>query len=294
MIRRRRRRSRLRGPGLWLGLGALLATTALAETPEPEGRTNRTASALFCSYKPNYFVFGDPTSRFQLSLRYRVWEFGDGAGVDSCRAGTNHQFEFAYTQKSIWRVFEESSPFEESNYNPEIYYRYNFDDPGPLRALRLGYEHESNGEGGDLSRSWDRVYVQASISGLPGNDEDDWRLRIYPKAWLIVAKSDSEGGSEIEESLGYASLTLAARTPRTDHGDGELEVTLSKGSDLTDLERGNVLLGASWSLGRGLESGSWWRLTPDLYVQYFIGFGETLATAGEYREALRAGFRLLR
>lgn len=273
---------------------SLAVGSAAAETGRSPRRTNRTASSLFCSYKPNYFVLGDPTSRFQLSVRYRVWVFGDSAG--SCgSASTPHQLEFAYTQKSIWRVFESSSPFEETNYNPELYYRYNLPDPGILRALRVGLEHESNGEGGDESSSWDRIYLEASIDALPGNGREDWRVRIYPKVWFILPNSLSGDDEEIRESLGYGSLTVAARTPRTRFGDGELEVSVSKGADWSDPSRGNVLLGASWGFWNARSrQDSWWGFTPDLYVQYFIGYAETLAAADEYREALRIGFRLLR
>ena len=69
---------------------------------------------------------------------------------------------FAYTQKSFWQAFNnsDSSPFRETNYNPELFYRI---PPGSklLKNLGLdaGVEHESNGGTLPSSRSWNRAYI---------------------------------------------------------------------------------------------------------------------------------------
>ena len=94
---------------------------------------------------------------FQFSGKWRV--FGSDAYL-------------AYTQKSFWQWInsDQSSPFRETNYNPEVFYRWI-----PTAhlfnhwALDAGFEHESNGKGytppdaagrpTSLSRSWNRLYL---------------------------------------------------------------------------------------------------------------------------------------
>src|SRR5690606_18748977 len=69
------------------------------------------------------------------------------------------------TIKSLWQVYNDdlSSPFRETNYNPELFYSVPLADFKPYGGdtlLRFGIEHESNGRSQLLSRSWNRVYTQ--------------------------------------------------------------------------------------------------------------------------------------
>ena len=73
---------------------------------------------------------------------------------------------FAYTQKSFWRVLdgEDSRPFRETNYNPELFWRLLRTTPEGLSwGGDLGFEHESNGAREPTSRSWNRLYLAPTI-----------------------------------------------------------------------------------------------------------------------------------
>lgn len=293
---------------LWIPLFAFLATpwAARADTeavateppaaPEREPApaqasdpANSHASLYFCSYKPNYFAVGRGTSKFQFSFRYAIWDFGRAPGACGS-GGSRRQLQFAYTQKTLWRLFEDSSPFEENNYNPEFYYRENV-RWGWLRALRLGLEHESNGRMDPESRSWDRLYVLASIGTRSDSTRSSWLFRLYPKLWYILPSSDLEA-APLDETYGYFELVAAVRTPETRGGTVEVEVEMRKGGDPTQWERGSLQVGASynpWPLRRD----SRWRFTPYFYVQFFIGYGETLQRADRSSTNLRGGFRFL-
>ena len=85
---------------------------------------------------------------------------------------------FAYTQQSFWQAYntDESSPFRESNYAPEIFWRFS---PGDwwskTMGLDLGFEHQSNGQPTAESRSWNRLYA-----GLFTSSE---RQSFYGRLW---------------------------------------------------------------------------------------------------------------
>src|SRR6185437_10959594 len=91
--------------------------------------------------------------KFQLSLKTKIWQgvFGDAGDL-----------WLGYTQSSRWQVYnaQASRPFRETNYEPEAllvfdtHYRLLGWDG---RLLGIGVDHQSNGRGNPLPRSWTRV-----------------------------------------------------------------------------------------------------------------------------------------
>jgi outer membrane phospholipase A len=63
-------------------------------------------------------------------------------------------FNLGYTQKSLWDLKSDSSPFEDTSYMPEFFYLQDKIDLGvpwiSAFGFQTGYQHESNGrDGGD-------------------------------------------------------------------------------------------------------------------------------------------------
>jgi phospholipase A1 len=92
-------------------------------------------------------------AKFQLSFKVKLWEDIVGKDVD---------LWFAYTQLSFWQLYNStfSSPFRETNYEPEVLlnFRMNYDLLGLKgRVINLGINHQSNGRAKPLSRSWNRI-----------------------------------------------------------------------------------------------------------------------------------------
>ena len=116
---------------------------------------------------------------------------------------------FAYTQKSFWQAFNsgESSPFRETNYNPELFYRL---PPGSKLLNELGVdagvEHESNGRSLPVSRSWNRAYIRPYV--IRSNDV------IYMKLWYRFPEDTKTGpqdpsgddNPDIQDYLGYSEV----------------------------------------------------------------------------------------
>ena len=103
-------------------------------------------------------------AKFQVSLRSKIFE---GLLLP------NADLWFAYTQRSMWQVWnpQESSPFRSTDYQPEAIYTVPVAGwlgrwPGGFKweMAQFGLAHQSNGQSGPNSRSWNRVYASASIT----------------------------------------------------------------------------------------------------------------------------------
>ena len=105
---------------------------------------------------------------------------------------------FAYTQKSFWQTFEESAPFRENNYEPELFLTIPYDNEY-LKSYKIALNHQSNGRGGLESRSWNRAYIEGTFQ-LDS-------LLIKPKVWYRIPESKDDN-QEIVDYLGYGELNL--------------------------------------------------------------------------------------
>ena len=170
---------------------------------------------------------------------------------------------FAYTQKSFWRILdqEESRPFRETNYNPELFWRLL--RPAPSWGAwggDLGIEHESNGNREPTSRSWNRVYLAPFV--------EYGRLRAELKLWRRLSEErkktpeDTTGDEnpDISDFFGYGELRLAY-VNRWQHRAG----LMTRWNFATD--KGAV------QLDYGVPTG-----TKNLFVygQFWSGYGESL------------------
>ena len=195
-------------------------------------------------------------AKFQLSFKFLVWDdlFGESGDL-----------YFGYTQLSFWQVYDKalSSPFRETNYEPEAFLAFDadFELLGlRARAVTCGLNHESNGQVEPFSRSWNRVF--ASLVAERGD------LVVALRPWWRIPESDEEDDNpDIHEYLGYGELHAAYR-----HGEHLFSLLLrnnlrGKGN------RGAVELGWSFPLLK----------TTRGYLQFFNGHGESLL---DYRDSV--------
>lgn len=282
------------------------AETKQAPEEEPE-KLSAKAARYFCFYKPNYFILGayekhrtHPTTKFQFSFQAMLLDFTgpDDEVADSCATpSTRHKFHLGYTQKSVWSLYAESAPFEENNYNPEILYAYHVERFG-IGWATFGIEHESNGEGGSDSRSWNRLYGRArwnvalddGIQFLPerADDHDHWYAAFDLKLWWAFDKDDEQ--VNLNKYIGYGKIRAELQSPEYFWGAAALDVEVTKGGNPIQFDHASVQLGASWRqptfTGRV-------KFVPFFYVQYFEGYGETLIRADEHTRAFRVGMRFI-
>lgn len=269
-------------------VATLRAECALLLTPASDTRTatvaqepavvldTRGLEGFFRPYKDNYLILGRmqmddgslPFSgevldtKFELGLTFSLFE---GREIFDFLA----PLHVGYSQKSWWNISEDSAPFTEHNYNPEIYWQ--FDQPrrpllgDPPFVDIIGFEHQSNGQAGLLSRSWDRVYAQKEIYLLP-------QLSVGLKVWDILSRDATN--DDIRNFLGNGQLSVMFRP-----------------NDRTNLR---------WRVMRGSDVKTF-SYTFDIYyrrpnvngaffVQYQDGYGEALASYNQKSQSLRGGF----
>jgi phospholipase A1 len=234
---------------------------------------------LLSFHRDNYFITGFTKStqvKFQFSVKYDLWP-NDG----------QHGVYFAFTEMSLWNIYDPSSPFLENNFNPEFFYIY-YHHPGryyppPGCAFfheRLGYEHQSNGEAEPLSRGWDRIFGETRFACYA-------QERFYGLATLNVwappfGKSDNP---DIVNFLGYGVLSLSQGIEANTAWYGDYDVTLSLRKGTGGIQYGSLEINGRWRPHFFTYS----RFTPFLYVQFFTGYGQTLLTYNVDTTSFRIG-----
>jgi phospholipase A1 len=85
-----------------------------------------------------------------------------------------------------------SQPFEDTSYKPEFFLvSPNIKTPIPGNRgffLQGGFQHESNGRGGDLSRSTNFLYLKPMF--IFYDTKSKFGLYAAPKVWAYVANAD--------------------------------------------------------------------------------------------------------
>ena len=124
---------------------------------------------------------------------------------------TDGDLWFGYTQVSYWQVANSgnSSPFRETNYEPEAMFVYPLQaDLGGLRLrfAAVGLSHQSNGRAEPLSRSWNRLIGSLAAEFGP------WSVAIRP--WKRVFESDGQDNDnpDIEDFAGRGELIVTNRS----------------------------------------------------------------------------------
>jgi phospholipase A1 len=175
----------------------------------------------------------DSEAKFQLSLKVPlntgdILVEGDGLYM-------------GFTLQAWWQIYASgiSKPFRETNYQPELFYLAptSWKPFNGSTSIMFGIEHQSNGRGQDLSRSWNRVYANFlyeknnfALSFRPW-----YRLSEDPKEFEFDPEGDDN--PDIEDFMGHFELGmvykwndlefgfLGRQNFSTNNGSGELTVS---------------------------------------------------------------------
>ena len=180
----------------------------------------------------------------------------------------------AYTNRSFWQVYNASAPFRETNHEPEIWMQFHpqWKYLGFTNTVNaFGLVHQSNGQGGVLSRSWNRLYASFIV------ERDNLALSFKP--WYRFPEDAADDDNpDITDYLGHYELRAVYK--RGEHTFS----AMSRNNLESGFSKGALELGWSFPLGD----------YPYMkgYVQLFNGYGESLIDYDQYTNRIGLGFAL--
>ncbi len=193
--------------------------------------------------------------KFQLSLKLQI-----ASGI----LGHSNSLFFAYTNQSYWQAYnnEFSSPFRETNHEPEVFLLL------PQRwslfglqshLIALGLSHQSNGRSGSQSRSWNRLYANFIFEqhNMVFSFRPWYRIPEEPKDYASDPIGDDN--PQIEDYMGHGEFRVIYKREKN-------TFSLMLRNNLRTPNRGAIELGWSFPLDGRLKG----------YAQYFNGYGESL------------------
>lgn len=232
----------------------LLANYSSASNEQPNGAS---PSGAF----PGRIKSQHVELNYQLSFKMKLVEKAFEAPLD---------LWFGYTQQSYWQAYNRaaSSPFRETNYQPELMavLPLHANIAGvDLRFVNLGLVHQSNGQTSPLSRSWNRIY--AELGAERGN------AAVSARLWkrLDNARSDNDN-ADILDFMGYGDVHATLR-------DAGHEYSLTARRNLR-ARHGSLQAGWAFPLSRNLKG----------YLQAFSGYGQSLIDYNYSQKSIGAGF----
>lgn len=216
------------------------------------------------NHEPYDIAFGDAVQendldhteiKFQISLKFPI--------VSELFLAQD-QLAFGFTSQSYWQAYNSdlSSPFRETNYEPEVFYSAPL-NWRPLNVdstlFSIGFAHQSNGQGGTLSRSWNRI--NADFVWEKGNFVFGMRSwwRVTNDKNLDPSLAFGDDNPDLEDYLGKFEFNTLYRTSSHELGIMVRQSFESGSKNYLQMDWTFPL----WGQIRG-------------YAQYVNGYGESL------------------
>jgi phospholipase A1 len=141
-------------------------------------------------------------AKYQLSFKVPIWKN---------ILGFPTTIYLGYTQLSYWQAYNHLAFFRSTDYEPEVFVanevNFHLFKKWNINFLNVGAVHQSNGFGNELERSWNRIYLQATLS------DPNWMISIKP--WLIIQDHTyKRSNPDIGKYLGYGQIILGFKHNR--------------------------------------------------------------------------------
>lgn len=255
-------------------------------------KANHTPLFVFSSYQPNYILPAryvdnpnvaphSPTHPIAPAKKYDPMEVAYQLSfknklLQNIPMTNGGSLWFAYTQNSFWQLYNtsQSSPFRETDYAPELILSLPAKDswsqlvslPFDLkwRMLNLSVLHQSNGQSGTFSRSWNRVYAEFGF--------DNEHLAVLFRPWVRIPEQGiSDDNPDITSFMGNGDLRLIYRY--------EDQFFSATGRYSFQGQRGAAQLDYVFPIRGSLQG----------YLQAFTGYGNSLIDYNQYQHTLGLG-----
>ena len=247
-------------------------------------------SGSFIRHRPNYILpitWSDHPNQMPTSPRLGVTGYDYGLKREEAKYQISFKVPlltgfmdkrttlwFGYTQVSFWQLYnqDESAPFRETNYEPELFLRYQPDwniGPGRLNTVNLGINHQSNGQAEPRSRSWNRIV------GMGTYTYKRWLFMVKP--WIRLPEGNTDDNDDIESYLGHGSYHAVYKLTEDRTFSLKLLNNLRTSDNKTSVE-----FGYSFPMGDTIKG----------FVHYYNGYGESLIDYNERIQRVGLGVML--
>lgn len=211
-------------------------------------------------------------AEFQLSIKILLREgiFDDNG----------HLF-LGYTNQAFWQVYNRdiSAPFRDTNHQPELILSFTNDWEifGFRNVLNEGIiNHQSNGQSGELSRSWNRIMFNTVF------EKDNFVFAFTP--WYRIPEDEQDypgdprgdDNPDIEKFMGNFELNAAYKRRQN-------IFNMMLRNNLRSDNKGAIELGWSFPVSQRSQ-------TIRGYVKYFNGYGQSLIDYNDQAQAIALGF----
>ncbi len=235
-------------------------------------------------HEPIYFLYGSkaPAAKFQFSFKYKLI---DCLQTNESKESSNllRSLNFAYTQRSLWDLDADSSPFYDTTHVPELIFEASRSTSSKGQSImrpmgfQIALKHESNGRAEEGSRGFTATYFKpVYVLGRL----DSWHATIAPEVFFYL--QDSSNNSDISDYRGHYQIRGAISKK-----DG-LSVNYMVGSG-KDFKRITYQLDLTIPLHvKPVDFAMYFQ------TQYFNGYGESLLSYNERTNGLRFGISFMR
>ena len=208
--------------------------------------------------------------KFQISLKSQLNEEDLFLKDDSLSLGI--------TLEAWWQLYSSdlSSPFRETNYQPEIFYMVPllWGPFGGNTAVVFGLEHQSNGQVQGLSRSWNRLYTTLIYERGPLVASIRPWYRLPEESKETPDDPEGDDNPDILDFMGHGEMGVSWRDSKNEYA-----IRL-RGNPSTG--KGAVTIGWTFPFFAKFRG----------FVQYFSGYGDSLIDYDHYQQRLGVGVAL--
>lgn len=210
-------------------------------------------------------------AKYQISVKLPIYIEDEGTSG----------LYMGFTAVSFWQVFnsEVSKPFRETNYEPEVFYewRNEFSFAGyKFNQVRLGVNHQSNGQSGLRSRSWNRLVGSVVFS----DEESFYGIKVWYRFEEDAKETPldpvGDDNPDITDFLGNMELGYG-----TKFGKFGLIARLRNNLKSSD-NKGSIQFDFTYPLTQHY----------DMVLQYFNGYGDSLIDYNRHQQRVGLGIQL--
>jgi len=203
----------------------------------------------------------------------------------------HESYNLAYTHTAFWQIYSSSSPFRETNYNPEFFVTFPVEDDSflNLHSVTFGLAHLSNGQGNiedavipesikasvqktlyftNRSRSINYMYVDANMQ------YDN--LIFTTRLWVPYFGADLDDNPDIIDYTGFTNFGVK-------YFFGKSLIAADTRVNFWT-QKGSLKVAYSYPIYNGIF----------FYTKFFTGYGESLIDYNNYITKLSIGFSFSR